>query len=141
MSADAFLNAMDDLFGAARQHGVSHSDVVRGMTPPPPPATWQSRAAEHLQERTQSLSRTNAAFAAEDDRVRSRVDAVSSAVHQGKTQMAAIKTDYRINRARLASVPNDPEVAARIAQLDRVRMQDGANAVQYTQSNLSGAMR
>jgi hypothetical protein len=140
MSAEELLNAMDELFGNSPLPGLSQSSMVRQLRPPEVPVGWQSRAADRLQQTSSALEATGAVFAATDDEIKGRVDVVSEAVRDGKAKLAAIREDYRINRARLLAFANDPEVAARLAQLDRVRVQDGSNTVQSTQATLAAVM-
>lgn len=136
MTAEPFLNAMDDLYGNAPRQGGSAGPLVRSMPGVALPAGWQSQAAEELGERTRMLTNTATDFADADDATKQRVDATGEAVQDGKRQMGDIKDDYRTNRSRLASASGDPEVAARLNDLDRVRTQDGANTVRATQARL-----
>ena len=114
--------------------------MVRQLSPPEVPAGWQSRAADRLQQTSSALEATGAVFAATDDEIKGRVDVVSETVRDGKAKLAAIREDYRINRARLLAFAEDPEVAAQLAQLDRVRVQDGSDTVQSTQATLAAVM-
>lgn len=140
MSAEELLNAMDELFGNSPLPGLSQSSMVRQLRPPEVPAGWQSRAANRLQQTSSELEATGAVFAATDDEIKGCVDVVCETVRDGKAKLAAIREDYHINRARLLAFANDPEVAARLAQLDRVRVQDGSNTVQSTQATLAAVM-
>ena len=140
MTAEPFLNAMDDLYGSAPGSGASAAPMVRAMSTLEVPASWQSRAAEELSERNRALTNSASAFADTDDDTKARVDATGEAVRDGKKQMGDIKDDYRTNRSRLANASADPEVAARMTELDRVRTQDGANTVRTTQARLPNMM-
>ena len=140
MTAEPFLNAMDDLYGSAPRPGASAAPLVRAMSTLEVPASWQSRAAEELSERNRALTNSASAFADTDDDTKARVDATGEAVRDGKKQMGDIKDDYRTNRSRLANASADPEVAARMTELDRVRTQDGANTVRTTQARLPNMM-
>ncbi len=136
MTAEPFLNAMDDLYGNAPRPGGSAGSLVRSLPGVALPAGWQSQAAEDLGERTRMLTNTATDFADADDATKNRVDTTGEAVQDGKRQMGDIKDDYRTNRSRLSSAGGDPEVAARLNELDRVRTQDGANTVRATQARL-----
>ncbi|QFS94573.1 Peptidoglycan endopeptidase RipA precursor (plasmid) [Mycobacterium sp. THAF192] len=136
MTAEPFLNAMDDLYGSAPRQGGSAGPLVRSLPGVAVPAGWHSGAADELGERTRMLTNTSTDFAEADDATKQRVDATGAAVADGKRQMGDIKDDYRTNRSRLAAAGGDPEVAARINELDRVRTQDGANTVRATQARL-----
>ncbi|WP_255802014.1 transglycosylase SLT domain-containing protein, partial [Mycobacteroides abscessus] len=133
---DALLEGMDRLFGPARAQGASAADAVRAMAPPTIPASWSSPAAQSLADRHQTLSRAGDVFAASDDDVKAKVDAAGAAVADGKTQMGAIKDDYKLNRDRLAPAASNPEVAHRMSELDRQRSSDGANTVRSTLGRL-----
>ncbi|BBX30681.1 MULTISPECIES: C40 family peptidase [Mycolicibacterium] len=136
MSAEPFLNAMDDLFGASPRPGGSAAPMVRTMPSIETPASWQSPAAQALDNRQNTLNSAATAFANSDDDTKQRVDATGQVVQDGKKNMTDIKDDYKVNKSRLASASSDPEVAARMAQLDRVRTQDGANTVRNAQGRL-----
>ncbi|WP_255802015.1 C40 family peptidase [Mycobacteroides abscessus] len=136
MAIDALLEGMDRLFGPARAQGASAADAVRAMAPPTIPASWSSPAAQSLADRHQTLSRAGDVFAASDDDVKAKVDAAGAAVADGKTQMGAIKDDYKLNRDRLAPAASNPEVAHRMSELDRQRSSDGANTVRSTLGRL-----
>ena len=136
MSAEPFLNAMDDLFGASPRPGGSAAPMVRIMPSIETPASWQSPAAQALDNRQNTLNSAATAFANSDDDTKQRVDATGQVVQDGKKNMTDIKDDYKVNKSRLASASSDPEVAARMAQLDRVRTQDGANTVRNAQGRL-----
>ncbi|QFS94648.1 hypothetical protein FIV07_28135 (plasmid) [Mycobacterium sp. THAF192] len=135
---EELLAAMQQLFGDGGAAGVSHSAKVREQAPPAVPANWESSAAERLAETDERLQRVGEDFAATDDAVSARVDAVSSAVRDAASQLARIGEDHRISRARLSALDDDPEIAARIAELDRVRVQDGANTVKAAQVQIGG---
>src|SRR5688572_15007061 len=100
MSAEELFNAMDELFGNSPLPGLSQSSMVRQLRPPEVPAGWQSWAADRLQQTISALEETGAVFAAADDDIKGRVDVVSETVRDGKAKLAAIREDYRINRAR-----------------------------------------
>lgn len=138
--AEELLGAMQRLFGDGAAAGVSHSSKVREQAPPEVPAGWESGAAEGLAQTGARLRSTGEDFAATDDDLSSRVDAVSAAVRDGASQLSQIREDHRSNRARLEAFADDPEVAARVAELDRVRVQDGANTVKSAQAQVTGAM-
>ena len=74
---------------------------MREQAPPEVPAGWESGAAEGLAQTGARLRSAGEDFAATDDDLSSRVDAVSAAVRDGASQLSQIREDHRINRARL----------------------------------------
>jgi cell wall-associated NlpC family hydrolase len=141
MSAEPLLNAMDDLFGVSPVGSVSASAVVRALSNPVVPPSWRSPAAVGLDDRQGDIDSARNSLAQRDDATKAQLDAAGAAVRDGKTGMAQIKSDYRLNRDRLAGAPS-PEMQAKLDELDRVRVQDGANTVRSTQArlpNLGGA--
>jgi cell wall-associated NlpC family hydrolase len=136
---DALLEGLDGLLGHARVRGGSASPQVAGLAPPPLPAGWSSTATQALGNHHDRLSRAGGVFAAGDDETRDRVDAAGAAVRDGKAQMGVIKDDYKRNRDRLAPGSSNPEISARIAELDRQRAADGANTIRSTLGRLPAA--
>jgi cell wall-associated NlpC family hydrolase len=135
MSAEPLLNAMDDLFGASAVGGVSAGAAVRALGNPAPPPSWRSPAAVGLDDRQGDVDSARNVLAQRDDGTKAQLDAAGAAVRDGKTGMAQIKNDYRLNRDRLAGAPS-PEMQAKLDELDRARVQDGANTVRSTQARL-----
>ncbi|TEA09174.1 Peptidoglycan endopeptidase RipA precursor [Mycobacteroides salmoniphilum] len=116
--------------------GGSAAPLVRELGPPQVPQTWSSAGAQNLMVRHARLSAAGDVFAAGDDETKQKVDAAGSAVSQGKTQMGAIKDDYKLNRDRLAPGSGNPEIAMKMAQLDRQRAADGASTVRSSMGRI-----
>ncbi|WP_032669614.1 hypothetical protein, partial [Mycobacteroides abscessus] len=133
---EGLLEDMDRLLGPGRVQGVSASEQVRGLTAPAVPQTWTSKAADQLQANHEAHTRAGNIFAAADDDTKNKVDQAANAVASGKSQMGAIKDDYRANRDLLAPASSNPEVARRMAELDRQRVSDGANTLRNTLGRL-----
>ncbi|SKZ06227.1 transglycosylase [Mycobacteroides abscessus subsp. bolletii] len=137
MAVDALLEGFDRLMGSgSRVSGGSAAPLVRELGPPQVPQDWSSPAAQGLAVRHGRLAAAGDVFAAGDEDTKSKVDAAGSAVAQGKTQVGAIKDDYKLNRDRLAPGAGNPEIAQRLAQLDRQRASDGANAVRASMGQM-----
>ncbi|MDV7193332.1 hypothetical protein [Mycolicibacterium fortuitum] len=135
---DALLEDMDRLLGPGRVPGVSAADQARALTPPAVPATWTSKSAELLAGNHGTYTRASNTFAAADDETKGKVDEARTAVADGKSQMSAVKDDYKTNRDRLAPGAANPEVAQRMAELDRQRTSDGANTLRSTLGRMPG---
>jgi hypothetical protein len=141
MSAEPLLNAMDDLFGVSPVGGASAGAAVRALSNPAVPPSWRSPAAVGLDDRQGDVDSARNVLAQRDDVTKAQLDAAGAAVRDGKAGMAQIKTDYRLNRDRLAGAPS-PEMQAKLDELDRARVQDGVNTVRSAQArlpNLGGA--
>ncbi|WP_207552218.1 hypothetical protein, partial [Mycobacteroides abscessus] len=135
---DGLLEDMDRLLGPGRVQGASAADQARALAPPSVPQSWSSKSADLLSAHHDTLTRSGNVFAAGDEETKSKVDQAGNAVAQGKAQMGAIKDDYRINRDRLAPGSSNPEIAQKMAELDRQRTADGANTLRSTLGRLPG---
>lgn len=133
-NADPFLNAAADLFGPANQ--VASAGSVLPDHPPSVPENWQSKAAQHLSDRQQRLTAAATDISDTDDRISARLAQADSTVRDGKSQIARVQEQYRIASARLSSVPQTPELAARQAILDHNSMQQAYTTVTDTISRL-----
>jgi hypothetical protein len=129
MTAEPFLAAIDELFGNEPLAGRSASSTVRGLTSPT--TGWET-----AQELDRALSAMAASFADNDDDLKSQLDVASQAVADGKSRMNQIKTQYRIDRARLAAASNSPEIAARLDELERCHIQAAIDNIHATQARL-----
>jgi thioesterase domain-containing protein len=134
MTAEPFLTAIDELFGNEPLAGRTAAATVRELTNPT--TEWESPAAQNLQERHRALGAMATSFAESDDDLKSRLDAASQAVADGKSRMTQIKTQYQIDRARLAAASSSPEISARVDELDRTHIQDAIDNVRATQARL-----
>ncbi|OHV00146.1 hypothetical protein [Mycobacterium talmoniae] len=129
MTVDGLLAQLDGLLGRGRVATGSAAPMVRQLAPPAAPANWSSPAADDLVGRNNRLSGNGAVFAASDDDAKAKLDDAGAQVGHGKNQMGVIREDYRRNRDRMAPAASNPEVAARMAELDRQRASDGATTV------------
>ena len=136
---EGLLEGLEALLGPARIRGGSAAAQVAGLGPPALPAGWSSPATQPLVNHHGGLDSAGEVFAAGDDETKTQVDSAAGAVRDGKNQMSAIKDDYHRNRDRLAPAASNPEVSARMAELDRQRAADGANTIRATLSRLPSA--
>ncbi|MCA2249723.1 hypothetical protein JF729_18260 [Mycobacterium intracellulare] len=136
MTVEPLLHAIDQLFGAAAETPSAAQGVRQVTTSAAAPANWQSPAAHDLVERQRTLQTSSQSFADTDDTLSNQLHSAAQTIRAGKTQIARIIDTYRINHARLASAPNNPETAALSTKLDRDSLAEALNTVRTTQDRL-----
>lgn len=134
MTVEPLLHAIDQLFGAITENPSTAPPVGQPTTAAPD--NWQSPAAHALIEQQRTLQASTQSFTDTDDTLSNQLHSAAQTIRAGKTQMAAIINTYRLNHARLAAAPNNPETAALSTKLDRDSLAEALNTVRTTQDRL-----